>query len=96
MPLLGCRGVYERDLDLERPLIMRRRENERDERDRLEVQYIGERETDFRRRFREIDRLRRKLLLRRDGERRRLEGERFLDNERLLDERKPIRVEKTL
>lgn len=91
MPLLAGRGVYERDRDLERPLIMRRRENERDERDRLEVQYIGEREIVFRRRFREIDRLRRKLLLRGDGERRRLNGERFLDNERLLDERKPIK-----
>lgn len=57
-------------LDLDRPLIMRPRENERE---RLEVQYIGERDTDFRRRSLEIERRRRTLLLRRDGERRRLE-----------------------
>lgn len=66
--------MYDLDLDLDldddRPLLMWPCENERD---RLEAQYIGEREIDLRRRSRDIERLRRKLLLRREIDRRRLE-----------------------
>lgn len=63
---------------------MRPRENERD---RLDAWYMGERETDRRRRFREIERRRRMLLLRREIERLRLDGERCRDTDRLRDEK---------
>lgn len=78
-----------RDLDLDWPLIKRPREFERD---RLEVKYIGEREIDFFRRPREIERLprareierrpremdrRRRTLLRRESERLRRDNERL-------------------
>lgn len=86
--------MYDRE-DLDRvlvwPLIMFPRPREC-ERDRLEVKYIGEREIDFFRRPREIERLprareierrpremdrRRRTLLRREGERLRLDIERL-------------------